>query len=67
MLPLERRPLASRGRPRQRGRGHRRNLNLARPGRAFRLIPWQPRRQKMKVLFYLVKHSFVSASLVRTS
>lgn len=55
MLPLERRPLASRGRPRQRGRGHRRDLNLPRPGRAFRLTPWQPRRQKMKVLFYLVK------------
>lgn len=58
MLPLECRPLASRGCPRQQGSGHRRDLNLARPGCAFRLTPWQPRRQKMKVLFYLVKHSF---------
>ena len=49
------------------GEGQGRGLCLARPDPASRFTPWGPRRQKIKVLFYLVKHSFVSESSVKTS
>lgn len=49
------------------GEGQGRSLCLARPDPASRFTPWGPRRQKIKVLFYLVKHSFVSESSVKTS
>lgn len=57
LLPRgEGKPPASRDRPRGYWGWGREDLCLARPDPASRLTPWGPRRQKIKVLFYLVKH-----------
>lgn len=55
-----------RGRPRALGEELARDLRLEHPT-PFPLPSWGPRRQKIEVLFYLVKHSFVKESSVKTS